>query len=144
MYVDDLVSGSNTIVEVEVIRQKLIELFRNSEFNLHKWHSNIPSWQSSNTKSENELTYAREKFKNTADLTKIFGVPWNKNRESLSIVVPEFNEELITKRNVLSYIASIYEPLGLISVSHIIGKVIYRDLCDKKRPWDREIPQVLK
>ena len=73
----------------------------------------------------------------------MFRVPWNKNRESVSIVVPEFNEELTTKRNVLSYIASIYEPLGLISVSHIIGKVIYRQLCDKKRPWDGEIPQVL-
>ena len=43
MNVDDLVSGSNTIVEVEAIKQKFIELFRNSEFNLHKWNSNIPS-----------------------------------------------------------------------------------------------------
>ena len=62
----------------------------------------------------------------------------------MSIVVPEFNEKLITKRNVLSYIASIYDPLGLISASHIIGKVVYRELCDKKLPWDTEIPQILK
>ena len=68
----------------------------------------------------------------------------DKNRDNLSIVVPEFNEKLITKRNVLSYIASIYDPLGLISASHIIGKVIYRELCDKKLPWDTEIPQILK
>ena len=115
MYVDDLVSGSNTIEEVEVIKQKSIELFRKGGFNLHKWHSNIPSLQSSNTKSESELAYATEKFKNTTDLTKILGVPWDKNRDNLSIVVPEFNEKLITKRNVLSYIASIYDPLGLIS-----------------------------
>ena len=51
----------------------------------------------------------------TANLTKILGVHWDKNRNNLSIVVPEFDEKLITKRNVLSYIASIYEPLGLIS-----------------------------
>ena len=108
MYVDDLVSGSNTIEEVEVIKQKSIELFRKGGFNLHKWHSNIPSLQSSNTKSESELTYAKEKLKNT----KILGVPWDKNRDNLSIVVPEFNEKLITKRNVLSYIASIYDPLA--------------------------------
>ena len=38
MYVDDLVSGSNTIEEVEVIKQKYIELFRNDRFNLHKWY----------------------------------------------------------------------------------------------------------
>ena len=55
MYIDDLVSGSNTIEEVEVIKQKSIELFRKGGFNMHKWHLNIPSLQSSNTKSETYL-----------------------------------------------------------------------------------------
>ena len=104
----------------------------------------MPSLQSSNTNSESELTYAKEKLKNTTDLTKILGVPWNKNRDNLPVVVPEFNRKLITKRNVLSYIASIYDPLGLISASHIIGKIINRELCDKKLPWDTEILQILK
>ena len=54
MYVDDLVSDSNTIKEVEVIQQKCIELFRKSRFNLHKWHSNIPSLESSNANSKSE------------------------------------------------------------------------------------------
>ena len=93
MYVDDLVSGSNTIEEVEVINQKFIELFRKSGFNLRKWHSNILSLQSSNAKSESGLNYAKEKIKNTADLTKIIGVPWDKNRDNLSVVIPEFNEK---------------------------------------------------
>ena len=38
----------------------------------------------------------------TANLTKILGVPRDKNRDNLSVVVPEFNEKLITKKNVLS------------------------------------------
>ena len=41
---------------------------------------------------------------------------------------PEFNEKLISKRNILSYTASIYDPLDLISASYIIGKFIYREL----------------
>ena len=134
MNADDLVSVSNTIEEVEVIKQKSIELFPKDGFNLHKWHSNIPSSQSSNTKSENELTYAKEKFKNKVDLTKILGVPWDKNLDNLPVAVPELNEKLITKRNILSYIASIYYPLGLISASYIIGKVIYHELCHKILP----------
>ena len=68
---------------------------------MHKWHSNTPSLQSFNKKSESELTYAHGKFKNRADLTKISGVPWNKIRDNLSIVVvPEVNENLITKRKL--------------------------------------------
>ena len=93
MYVDDLVSGSNTIEEVEIIKQKSIELFRKGRFNLRKWHSNILSLQSSNAKSESGLTYAKEKIKNTADLTEIIGVPWDKNRDNLPVVIPEFNEK---------------------------------------------------
>ena len=73
----------------------------------------------------------------------MLGGPWDKNRDNLPVVVPEFNEKLITKRNVLTYIASIYDQLGLISTSHIIGKVTYRELCDKKLSWDTEISQIL-
>ena len=82
----------------------------------------------------------QRKLKKHSRFTKMLGVPWDKNRDNLSVGVPE----LITKRNVLSYIASIYDPLGLISANHFIGKVIYRELCDKKLPWDTEIPQILK
>ena len=124
-YVDDIVSDNNTIEEAEVVKQRF-------------------SLQSSNTKSEGELTCAKEKFKNTANITKILAVPCNKNRDNLPVVVIKFNEKLMTRRNVLKYIASIYDPLGLTSASHIIGKVIYRKLCNKKLPCDTEISQILK
>ena len=52
IYVDYIVLGSNTIEEVEVIKQKSIELFRNGGINLHKWYSNISLLQSSNRTSE--------------------------------------------------------------------------------------------
>ena len=73
----------------------------------------------------------KEKYKNKSDLTKILGVPWYKNRDNLSVVGSGFNEKLKTKRNVLSYIVSIYDPLGLTSVSHITGKVNYSSLYTK-------------
>ena len=88
-------------------------------------------------------SFTPKKNLKTANLTKILEVPWDRNHENLSIVVPEFNAKLMTSRNVLSYIASIYDPLGLTSASHTTGNVIYRDLCDKKRPWDTEIPRIL-
>ena len=139
MYIDDLVLGSNTIEEVGVIKQKSIELFRKSKFNLHNWNSNIPLLQSSNTKSESGFSYVKDKLKNTAERIKILRVPSKKNCDNLSVVLIEFNEKLMTKKNVLSYIASIFVLLGLISTSHIIGKVSYRQLCQKKLPWDIEI-----
>ena len=40
--------------------------------------------------------------------------------------------------------ASIYDPLGIISTCHVLGKVIYSQLCDEEIPWDAEAPEHLK
>ena len=42
---------------------------------------------------------------------------------------------MLTKRNV----ASIYDQFGIISPSHVLRKVIYRELCDNKISWDAEV-----
>ena len=85
MYVDDLVSGSNTIEEVESLNKNPLSYFEKVDLicisgtQIYR-HYNLPI--------QSQLTYAKEKFKNTADLTKILGVPWYKNRDNLSTVVP--------------------------------------------------------
>ena len=68
--------------------------------------------------------------------TKILGLGCNKASDTLSVIIPTYQHKAIPKRNILSYVASIYDPLGFISPSHVIDKVIYRKLCDEKVPWD--------
>lgn len=75
------------------MKQKHIELFQKGRFNLHKWHSNVPSLQSSNTKSKKKLAYAKENFGNTIVLTKILVVVWDKNHDNVSVDKPEFNKK---------------------------------------------------
>ena len=134
MYVDNLVSGRNKNPLSYFEKADLICI---SDAQIYRHHN--PLIQSL------KLNFLMPKRNlKTADLIKILGVPWDKNRDNLSIVILEFNEKLITKRKVLSCITSICNPLGLISASHIIGKVIYLELCDKKLPWDTEIPLILK
>lgn len=41
--VDDLTSGGKAVGEVEILKQNCEEFFKEGSFNLHKWHSNIPS-----------------------------------------------------------------------------------------------------
>ena len=62
----------------------------------------------------------------------------------INIEIPQLSKRQITKRNVLSYIESINDHLGLISARHIIGKSIYRVLWDLKIPRDEETPDILK
>ena len=44
-----------------------------------------------------------------------------------------------TKLNILSTLAAFYDPFGFVSPCLVLGKIIERNLCDLKVPWDREI-----
>ena len=56
MYVDDLVTGGESLDEVKTIKEKTIELFKKGGFNLHKWNSNVSSLESKGAEGEHELT----------------------------------------------------------------------------------------
>ena len=114
----------------------MIELFAKGGFNLHKRHSNISLLEKSDSNNNDEITYAKQSFPNNTSNTKILGLAWNKASDPLFAIIPTYQQKAIAKRDILSYVASIYHPLGFISPSHVIGKVICRELCDKKVPWD--------
>lgn len=129
MYADDLVSGGTIVDEVENLKQKSIEFFSKGGFDFHKRHSNILSLES--TSNSSKAPYAKQMFSSSSSDTKILGLGWKKTSDKVNIKIVNFSEKMFTKRNVLSYIASIYDHLVLISSSHMIGKLINRDLRDQ-------------
>ena len=40
----------------------------------------------------------------------------------------------------MSELASVYDPIGLISPTHLIGKILYRKVCELKIPWEEVVP----
>ena len=68
---------------------------------------------------------------------------WDKQRDTFRVEIPTESQRL-TKRNILKTLASIYDPLGFISPVLLIGKILFRNLCDLRIPWDNEIPQEIE
>ena len=140
MYVHDLVTGGG---EVTSDRDKLkgdsVNLFQRGGFKLHKWHSNKQARETNDSVNENELNFAKQHLGTKPKETKILGPLWDKKEDSFIIQVPNVNKDA-TKRNILSTLASVYDALGFVSLCLLLGQIIYRNLCDLKVPWDKEVP----
>ena len=111
---------------------------------MHKWNSNVPSLESKSAEGKQELTYAKQILSQDSNEIKIFGMFWNKEKDNISVVKPIPKEKRPTKRNILSELASVYNPIDLISSSHLIGKILYREVCELKIPWDEVVPLPIK
>ena len=143
MYVDDLVTGGKSLQEVEKIKSDSTELFEKGGFKLHKWHSNEPNLETNDLSSEKELNFAKEHLGTKANETKILDLNWDKQRDTFRVEIPTESQHL-TKRNIVKTLASINNPLGFTSPVLLIGKILLRNLCDLRIPWDNEIPQEIE
>ncbi|ETN82583.1 hypothetical protein NECAME_07875 [Necator americanus] len=76
---------------------------------------------------------------------KILGLQWNTETDSLILSLPKSTElnTTWTKRKVLKHVASIYDPLGWVSVSTLIAKAFIQKLWKTELSWDAVPPQEL-
>ena len=75
--------------------------------------------------------------------TKLLGLPWDKLKDALSFETPR-KTTTTTKPAVLSELAKVHDPLGLISPTTLVAKQLYREMCEIKIPWDGELPESTK
>ena len=89
-------------------------------------------------------TFAKEQFGTHGAESKLLGMSWNKEKNTLSVVLDKERTATTTKRGALSNLASVYHPLGLVSPKTLQGKLIYRGTCEKRLGWDQEFHEPLK
>ena len=143
LYVDDLMTVGESVEEVATKRAKVNEVFDDGTFKLHKWHSNVATLEcedSSTSTNDEEISYAKSQLGHSKTDTSLLGLSWDKSNDTLSVISPP-TKTATTKREALSTLAKVYDPLGLVSPSTLVGKQIYREMCDAKVPWDGELPE---
>ena len=92
-----------------------------------------------------EQTFVKETIGPTevAGKAKVLGTLWDCDSDefihSFSKIVERMRELIPTKRNVLSILASLYDPLGVISPIVVSLKVLFQELCVDKVPWNQEL-----
>ncbi|GFX86851.1 integrase catalytic domain-containing protein [Trichonephila clavipes] len=103
-YMDDILSGSESIEEVIELQHQLIEMFKTAGMHLHKWCGNLP-----------EITSNLQEIEQQRPTS-------------------------FTKRMVLSTIARIFDPLGLLGPIITWAKIFMQRLWLLELGWSDELP----
>ena len=91
-------------------------IFNDASMNMCKWVSN----------SNDVMKHIKQEDKSNEKSTKTLGMMWNIEMDELTLlkhtnlIVPD----VITKRNILRIIASVYDPLGLLSPIMVKPKLL--------------------
>ena len=136
LYIDDLITGSNTVNRALQLKKGAITVMKDAKFTLHKWHSNVPELEEQPLCTEGEQTFAKSQLKPASGgASALLGLPWNKSTYEISINLSQENTAA-TKRELLRKLKQFYDPLGLVSPLTLKGKLIYREVCNNKLAWD--------
>ncbi|XP_018360522.1 PREDICTED: uncharacterized protein LOC108759538 [Trachymyrmex cornetzi] len=140
LYVDDLLTGAETLEETREIRDEIIALLARGGFVMRQWASN-------DERIVNDLVAnaLHAEFSLSADCSrslKTLGVTWNTRGDKLCYTAHAIETAgRVTKRNVLAEIAKIFDPIGLLGPIVLCAKKIMQDVWRCKLQWDESVPQ---
>ncbi|XP_075157744.1 uncharacterized protein LOC142231011 [Haematobia irritans] len=140
-YVEDLISGGNSVAEVNEIRKQVSHLLQKGNFQIRKWCSNDCSVLDEVPLADRETFL---EFHDGTDITKTLGLVWNPDLDNFVFTFSHISDNKpISKRNILSSIARFYDPLGLVGPIITRAKVLMQMLWKDKLEWDESLPQHL-
>eukprot|EP00795_Rhopilema_esculentum_P013887 gene13887-4838_t len=137
--------------EVITLKKKLTDVMQEGGFTLHKWKSNIEEVCSSPTvdsEGDEDETFAKQKLNLDESQSKVLGIKWNPRSDIMAVELSQVAEEAerdlrMTKRELLSRLSRIYDPLGVAGPITIVGRKIFQDACKEGITWDSLVSEDL-
>ncbi|GFX92288.1 DUF1758 domain-containing protein [Trichonephila clavipes] len=135
-YMDYILSGGVYILEgAKKLQTRLSELLLRGGFELHKWVSNSPEL----LKDLSASSYVFDKEIQDAPV-KTLGMLWDPKVDCLTYKVKISDKVNFSKRDVLSEIARLFDPLGLIGPIVTKAKIFIQELWKIKLDWSEQLP----
>ncbi|XP_072403244.1 uncharacterized protein [Diabrotica undecimpunctata] len=136
-YIDDILYGANDEQTLLKAHKEITSLLVTACISLHKWCSNSDSFLKniSSLSSNSSYVIAPDNCSN-----KVLFLCWNPVLDTFSISLRDFTlNNSYTKREVLSMIAQIFYPQGLINPVTVVAKLIMQKIWISKISWNDTI-----
>ena len=134
-YVDNMTYTLNHDHMIKDLYTKATDCLAGGRFRLHERDTNISSIGEVIGVKEPSINYE-------ADI-KILGYIYNLKSDSLGVKNTRLDICCKTKRAILGYMHSIFDPLGILTPILLNIKLLLRKICGLKLDWDEDIPESL-
>lgn len=135
-YVDDLLSGAQTVKEVIEKHNQLQQLLKRGQLTLRKIQSNSPEVMQS-IPDEIKGTFVTIGNK---EVIKTLGLNWIPESDTFVYYYEPSKNANINKRAVLSETARLFDPLGLLQPVIVKAKIFMQWLWSRNFDWDEPLP----
>uniref|UniRef100_A8PJP4 Pao retrotransposon peptidase family protein n=1 Tax=Brugia malayi TaxID=6279 RepID=A8PJP4_BRUMA len=105
-------------------------IFNDASMNVREFLSNNKEFNSKIPEQDRAET---NKFK------KILGINWNSDEDIIQITLKPWKDQVPTKRTVLQFLASQYDPFGFLTPCTMPIKLFLQNLWKEKVSWDQLI-----
>ena len=142
-YVDDCLTGADSIEGAIDLQRELQGLFDKGGFLLRKWNSNEPSVLQ-RIQPELRATKPTLSLSSSEEFTKTLGIEWNSTCDQFRLTVADLPPvDVMTKRALVSDIAKTFDVLGWYSPTIVKAKMYLQRLWSEKVDWDDPVPEAI-
>jgi len=127
-FIDDILVGCENLAAAQALKSELINLLKCGGLELKKWVSNSTELLSDIPEQDQEIPmFTQATEDQDAPSVKVLGVKWIPSTDSFTYNVT-LNQAVFTKRNILSVISRLFDPLGWVSPVVFSAKVLMQQL----------------
>ncbi|XP_022518476.2 uncharacterized protein LOC111188878 [Astyanax mexicanus] len=142
-YVDDGIVSLQTEKEAIQLVKEARDLCNTGKLRLHKFVSNSENVIATIPEEERSMVKDPDMALSLPYMERALGVEWCITSDSFKFR-GQVKPNPLTRRGVLSTVASMYDPMGFMAPFILLGKQILQQMCKGKVGWDDELPENLR
>ncbi|XP_069160890.1 uncharacterized protein [Procambarus clarkii] len=132
LYVDNFQGTVNSTTE-------LLQLYQEANKELQGANMPLQSWASNNATLNNQIARDYPEY-HVPESQKVLGMDWDLISDTISIKSVPVNYNITTKRDLLSQVSKVFDPLGLLNPLTIKWRLLVQEAWKAKVGWDDPLP----